>query len=151
MFDGQCTSAAATTTKEDITVLLAADWGVGQVVWSLLYFFLIFVWIMLIFQLFGDIIRSDDLSGWGKAIWSIFIIFLPFLGIFAYLIVRGGGMAERQVKAARQQEAAVQDYIRTTAGGPSAADELAKLADLHSAGKLDDAEYAAAKAKVINA
>ena len=151
MSDGPRTSATATTTKEDITVLLAADWGVGQVVWSLLYFFLIFVWIMLIFQLFGDIIRSDDLSGWGKAIWSIFIIFLPFLGIFAYLIARGGGMAERQMKAARQQEAAVQDYIRTTAGGgESQADQLAKLADLHSNGKIDDAEYAAAKAKVIN-
>lgn len=133
-------------------MLLAADWGVGQVVWSLLYFFLIFVWIMLIFNLFGDIIRSDDLSGWGKAIWSILIIFLPFIGIFAYLILRGGGMAERQVKAIKQQETAMQDYIRTTAGsGTSEADQLAKLADLHSSGKIDDAEYAAAKAKVINA
>jgi len=133
-------------------VLLAADWGVGQVVWSLLYFFLVFVWIMLIFNLFGDIIRSDDLSGWGKAIWSILIIFLPFVGIFAYLILRGGGMAERQVKAIKQQESAMQDYIRTTAGGgTSEADQLAKLADLHTSGKIDDTEYAAAKAKVINA
>jgi hypothetical protein len=129
---------------------LAAEFGTGQVFWSILWFFLFFVWIMLIFQIFGDIIRSDDMGGAAKAIWSIFIIFLPFLGIFIYLIARGGGMAQRQMKAAQAQEAAMQDYIRTTAGsGASAADELAKLADLHSQGKLDDAEYAAAKAKIV--
>ena len=130
---------------------LAAEFGTGQVLWSILWFFLFFVWIMLIFQIFGDIIRSDDMGGAAKAIWSIFIIFLPFLGIFIYLIVRGKSMGERQIKAAQAQEAAMQDYIRTTAGGgTSSADELAKLADLHAQGKLDDAEYAAAKAKIIN-
>jgi len=122
------------------------------VLWSILWFFLFFVWIMLIFTIFGDIIRNDEMGGWAKAIWSIFIIFLPFIGIFIYLIVNGGKMGERQVKAAQTQEAAVQDYIRTTAGGGgggSEADQLAKLADLHAGGKLDDAEYSAAKAKVI--
>ncbi len=133
-------------------MLLASDFGVGQVVWSLLYIFLVFVWIMLIFTIFGDIIRNDEMSGWGKALWSIAIIFLPFLGIFLYLIVNGSGMGRRQVAAAQAQEEAVQDYIRTTAGGGvSEADQLAKLADLHASGKLDDAEYAAAKAKIINA
>lgn len=132
-------------------MLLAAEFGTGQVFWSILWFFLFFVWIMLIFTIFGDIIRSDDLGGAAKAIWSVFIIFLPFLGIFAYLILRGGKMGERQLAAARAQESAVQDYIRTTAGsGTSAADQLAKLADLHTAGKIDDAEYAAAKAKVVS-
>lgn len=135
------------------TLLFAAEFGTGQVFWSILWFFLFFVWIMLIFSIFGDIIRSDDMGGVAKAIWSIFIIFLPFLGIFAYLIVRGGSMGERQLKSARKQEAAMQDYIRTTAGGAggaSAAEQLAQLADLHTAGKLDDAEYATAKAKVIS-
>jgi hypothetical protein len=133
-------------------LLLAAEFGTGQVFWSILWFFLFFVWIMLIFTIFGDIIRSDDMGGVAKAIWSVFIIFLPFLGIFAYLIIRGGSMGERQLKAARAQEAAMQDYIRTTAGGggTSAADQLTKLADLHTQGKLDDAEYAAAKAKVVS-
>lgn len=132
------------------TLQLAAEFGTGQVFWSILWFFLFFVWIMLIFTIFGDIIRSDDMGGVAKAIWSIFIIFLPFLGIFIYLIVRGGSMSERQMKAAKAQEAAMQDYIRSTAGsGASAADELTKLADLHTQGKLDDAEYAAAKAKVV--
>jgi hypothetical protein len=132
------------------TLQLAAEFGTGQVFWSILWFFLFFVWIMLIFTIFGDIIRSDDMGGAAKAIWSIFIIFVPFLGIFLYLIIRGGSMGERQMKAAKAQQAAMDDYIRTTASTGSAADELAKLADLHSQGKLDDAEYAAAKAKVVS-
>lgn len=140
---------SADSTK-GITLLLAAEFGTGQVFWSILWFFLFFVWILMIFTIFGDIIRSDDMGGWAKALWSIFIIFLPFIGIFAYLIIRGGSMGERQMKAAQKQEAAMQDYIRTTANTGSAADELAKLADLHSQGKLDDAEYAAAKAKVVS-
>lgn len=141
---------APTTDRKVRQLQLAAEFGTGQVLWSLLWFFLFFVWIMLIFTIFGDIIRSDDMGGWAKAIWSIFIIFVPFLGIFLYLIVRGKGMGERQMKAMKAQETAMQDYIRTTAGtAPSAADELAKLADLHAAGKLDDAEYAAAKAKIV--
>ena len=134
-------------------MLLAAEFGTGQVLWSLLWFFLFFVWIMLIFTIFGDIIRSDDMGGWAKAIWSVFIIFLPFLGIFIYLIVRGGGMSERQAAAAQKQNESMQQYIRATAGtdgGTSSADQLAKLADLHANGTLDDAEYAAAKAKVLS-
>jgi hypothetical protein len=142
---------ARTTDRKVRQLLLAAEFGTGQVLWSLLWFFLFFVWIMLIFTIFGDIIRSDDMGGWAKAIWSIFIIFLPFLGILIYLIVRGGGMAERNVAAAKKQQAMMDDYIRTSAAGDagSEADQLAKLADLHAAGKIDDAEYATAKAKVI--
>jgi Short C-terminal domain/Phospholipase_D-nuclease N-terminal len=133
-------------------LLLAVEWGSGQVLWSLLWFFLFFVWIMLIFTIFGDIIRSDDMGGWAKAIWTIFIIALPFLGIFIYLIARGGGMGERQVAAAKKQNEQMQEYIQATtaSGGTSDAEQLAKLADLHASGKLDDAEYAAAKAKVIS-
>jgi len=133
-------------------MLLASEFGVGQVLWSMLYFFLFFMWIMLVFNVIGDIFRSDDLSGWGKALWTAFIVFLPFLGVFIYLIARGGSMAQRQVNRVQAQEAAMQDYIRTTAGGgTSEAEQLASLADLHTAGKLSDDEYAAAKAKIINA
>jgi hypothetical protein len=132
-------------------LLLAAEFGTGQVFWSILWFFLFFVWIMLIFTIFGDIIRNDEMGGVKKAIWSVFIIFLPYLGVFAYLIINGNKMGERQVKAARAQEAAMQDYIRTTAGGgASPAEQLATLAELHTNGKIDDAEYAAAKAKVVS-
>ena len=130
-------------------MLLAAEWGTGQVLWSMIWLFMIVIWAWMIIVLFTDIIRSQDLSGWGKALWSLFIIFLPFVGILAYLIVRGGGMAERSAQAAQEANEATRAYIRDAAAVSSDADQLAKLADLHSSGKLDDAEYAAAKAKVI--
>ncbi|HBX10826.1 MAG: SHOCT domain-containing protein [Candidatus Microthrix parvicella] len=107
---------------------------------------------MLIFQIFGDIIRSDK-SGVAKALWSVLIIFLPYLGVFAYLIFNGSGMAQRQVKAAEDNQEAMQAYIRDaagTSGTGGTAEELTKLADLHNSGKLDDAEFAAAKAKLIH-
>ncbi len=130
-------------------MMLAAEWGSGQVLWSMMWFFLFVIWIWLIIVIFGDIIRSQDMGGWAKAFWVIFIIVAPYLGIFVYLIARGGGMAERAAASAQQANEATQAYIRDAAGVSSDADELARLADLHSAGKLDDAEYAAAKAKVL--
>jgi hypothetical protein len=129
--------------------MLAADFGTGEVLWSFLWFFIFIIWIYLLIFIFSDIFRSEDLSGWGKAIWTILIIFLPYLGIFAYLIARGGKMAERQAKSMQKQQAAMDSYIRTTASGASDAEQLAKLAELHTSGKLDDAEYATAKAKVL--
>jgi hypothetical protein len=130
-------------------MMIAAEWGVGQVLWSMLWFFMFVIWIWMIIAIFSDVLRSEDLSGWGKAIWSIFIIFLPFLGIFAYLIARGGGMAERSAKVAQDANEATQAYIRDAAAVSTDADQLAKLADLHAAGKISDTEYATAKAKVI--
>ncbi len=130
-------------------MMIAAEWGSGQVLWSMLWLFVFVIWIWMIIVIFSDILTSDDLSGWGKAIWSIFIIFLPFLGIFAYLIARGGQMSERSAKASQQANEATQAYIRDAAGVSTDADQLARLADLHTAGKMSDAEYAAAKAKVI--
>ena len=130
-------------------MLIAAEWGVGQLLWSMLWFFMFVIWIWMVVVIFSDIFRSEDLSGGSKALWSIFIIFLPFLGIFAYLIARGGKMSERAATAAQDANAATQAYIRDAAAVSTDADQLAKLADLHSAGKLDDAEYATAKAKII--
>ena len=98
-------------------MVFAAEFGVGQVLWSIFWFFLFFMWIWLVISIFGDIIRSDDMSGVAKAIWAALIVFLPYLGVFAYLIVRGGSMGERQLAAARAQEQAVDSYIRETAGG----------------------------------
>ena len=129
---------------------LAAEWGSGQVLWSLLWFFLFLVWFWLIIMIFTDLIRSDDLNGWAKAAWAIGIIILPFFGIFLYLIVRGGKMSDRAVTQAQQQQASVDSYIRQTAGSESSADQLSTLSDLHNNGKLSDEEYATAKAKVLN-
>ncbi len=92
--------------------MLAADFGTGEVLWSFLWFFIFIIWIYLLIFIFSDIFRSDDLSGWGKALWTILIIFLPYIGIFAYLIARGGKMAERQAKQMQTQQAAMDSYIR---------------------------------------
>ncbi|MDX2379603.1 MAG: SHOCT domain-containing protein [Acidimicrobiia bacterium] len=129
---------------------LAAEWGSGQVLWSILWFFLFFVWFWLVIMIFSDLIRSDDLNGWAKAAWALAIIFLPYLGILIYLIVRGGKMGDRAVTQAQKSQEQMDGYIRQTAGTSSSADELTKLAELHNSGKLDDAEYANAKAKVLN-
>ena len=130
-------------------MLLAAEFGTGQVLWSMLWFFLFFMWIMLVFNTIGDIFGSDDLSGWAKAAWTMFIVFLPFLGVFVYLIARGDKMAEHRADAYQEQEAAAQQYIRSAAGTSGAADQLKSLADLHDAGTLSDEEYAAAKNGVL--
>ena len=128
---------------------MLAELGTGQVFWSFLWFFIFVIWIYLLIFIFSDIFRSRDLSGWGKALWSIFVIFLPYLGIFVYLIVRGHSMADRQIAQAQAQQEAMDSYIRTTASSASSADQLAQLAELHTSGKINDAEYATAKAKVL--
>ena len=132
--------------------MLAAEFGTGQVLWSIIWLFLFVVWLWLIITLFSDIMRSDDLGGWGKALWALFIIFLPFIGIFAYLIVRGGGMGERAAKSAEEQDAAMRAYVQSASGGSSgvsAAEQVEKLAQLHADGKLTDQEFADAKAKAL--
>ena len=129
---------------------MLAEFGTGQVFWSMLWFFLFFIWIWLLISLFGDIFRSKDLSGWGKALWTIFIIILPFLGVLVYLIVRGNSMQERALQDAANRESQFRGYVQsvaTTGGG--AADELAKLADLRDKGVISDAEFQAAKAKAL--
>lgn len=116
--------------------------------WAMLWFFLFFIWIWLLISVFGDMFRSD-MSGWGKALWAIFVIVLPFLGVFAYLIVHGSKMHERTAKQAAVMEQAQQDYIRSVSGTESTADELAKLADLHTRGVLSDAEFNTQKAALL--
>ena len=128
--------------------MVLAAFQVGQVLWSLFWFVLFFLWIWLVISIFADIIRSDDLSGWAKALWSIFIIFAPYLGVFIYLIVRGHSMGQRTMAVMQAREQATREYIQDVAGG-STADELTKLADLHAAGRITDAEYEELKAKAI--
>lgn len=129
--------------------MIAAEWGTGEVFLSILWFFLFLMWMFLVIFIVFDIFRSHDLSGWAKALWVIGILVFPFLGILLYLVIRGGSMHERQVRAVEEQDAAMKEYIRDATSGPSAADELAKLADLHNAGKLSDEEFATAKARII--
>ena len=118
---------------------------------SVLWFFLFFIWIWLLITIFADIFRSDDLSGWSKALWCIFIIFLPYLGVFVYLIARGHKMQEHSMKEAQAQEAQLRQYVQNVAGsgGGGAADEIARLADLRDKGVISEAEFQQAKAKAI--
>ena len=129
--------------------MLAYDYPVLGVFWSMLMFFIWIAWIILVFRIFVDVFRSPDIGGFGKAFWCIFVIVVPFLGVLVYLIVHGGGMAQRDVDQARQNEAAFRSYIRDTAGTGGTADELTKLADLHARGALSDDEFAAQKAKLL--
>jgi hypothetical protein len=129
--------------------VLAAEWGTGEVFWSMLWFFLFFIWIWLLIMVFSHIFRSHDLSGWGKAAWSIFIILVPYLGVFVYLIARGNRMGADAAADAAAREASFQQYVRQTAGSTSTAEEVERLKGLHDQGILSDAEYAAAKQKAL--
>jgi len=131
--------------------VFAAEWGTGQVFWSFLWFFLFFIWIWLLIIVFSDIFRSRDLSGWAKALWVIFVIILPYLGVFVYLIARGHKMQEHAVQAAQAQDAAMRQYVQSAVqDGSSTADELAKLADLKAKGVIDDAEFERLKAQALS-
>lgn len=129
----------------------ASDFGSGQVFLSMLWFFLFFIWIWLLVMIFTDIFRSQDLSGWGKALWTIFVVVLPYLGVLVYLIARGRKMHERAEQAAHAQETEFRQYVQSVAtpDGHSSADEIARLADLHAKGVLSDAEFEQAKAKAL--
>ena len=118
---------------------------------TMLYFFLFIIWIWLLIMVFMDVFRSHDMGGVAKALWVIFIIVLPFLGVFVYLIARGGKMHERQAQQAADQQKAFDQYVREAAGtsGADTASQLSKLADLKSQGVLTDAEFEAQKAKLL--
>ena len=135
--------------------LADSSYPMAGVFWSVFIFFLWLIWIWILIWIFIDIFRSRDLSGWGKALWFLFILFLPLIGVLVYLIVRGGSMHERSVRQAQQEDQAAREYIREAAGtsGPSATqssvDQLAKLADLHDRGIISDDEFEREKAKVL--
>ena len=130
--------------------MLAYTYPLADLFGTMLGFFIFFIWFWLLIVIFGDIFRSRDMGGGAKALWIIFVIVLPFLGIFIYLIARGGKMHERAEAAAQQQQKAFDTYVRETAGGSSNVDELAKLADLKEQGVITDAEFDAQKAKLLS-
>jgi uncharacterized membrane protein YcjF (UPF0283 family) len=131
--------------------MLASSYPVLDAFLTMLYFFLFIIWIWLLIMVFMDVFRSHDMGGWAKALWVIFIIILPFLGVFVYLIARGGKMHERAAEQAAQQQKAFDQYVKQAAGTPgeTTADQLHKLADLKSQGVLTDAEFDAQKAKIL--
>jgi hypothetical protein len=137
-------------TKEDPSVL-AYTYPLADLLGTMLGFFVFIIWFWLLIVVFSDIFRSRDLGGGSKALWVIFVIVLPFLGIFVYLIARGAKMHERAAQQAQQQQKAFDQYVQQAAGsGTSAGDELSKLADLKAKGVLSDAEFEAQKAKILS-
>jgi hypothetical protein len=129
--------------------MFAATWGLGELLWAMLYFTCFFIWIWLAISVFVDIFRSPDMGGLHKAIWVVAIFIVPFLGVLVYLIVRGGKMNQHAIEAAKAQDAAMQNYIRNAAG-TTPADELHRLADLKDRGVIDQAEFDKLKGKVIS-
>jgi hypothetical protein len=130
--------------------MLAYSYPLLGVFWTMLEFFLFLVWFWLLVVVFGDIFRSRDLSGWAKGLWTVALVILPYLGVFIYLIARGGSMHERAVKTADQQDQELRSYIQDAAGGSGSADQLANLADLKAHGLITDTEFDAQKSKILS-
>ena len=128
----------------------AQDYPLLNLFWTMLWLFLWILWIFLLVRIILDIFRSDDLGGWGKAGWVIFIIILPFLGVIVYLIARGAGIQKRDVHEARRADQEMRSYIREVAPTQtSTAEELTKLAALRDQGVLTQAEFDTQKAKLL--
>ena len=131
--------------------MLAYDYPLLGLFWTFLWFFIWIAWIVLLFRVFADLFRNHSMGGWGKALWSIFVILVPFLGVLVYLIAHGHDMQKRDIETAKAQELAFQDYVRSAAGssGASTAEELAKLADLRDRNVISAAEFETQKAKLL--
>jgi hypothetical protein len=129
--------------------MTATGYPVLSIFWTMLEFFFFFLWIWLAISVFADIFRSHDMGGGTKALWAIFIVLLPFLGVFAYLIFRGGSMHERAAAQATLQQRAFERYAGHAPGATSTADQLHKLADLKERGFITEAEFQDEKAKIL--
>lgn len=129
--------------------MLIADYSFGEALGTVLAVFIFVAWIMVLFTILSDLFRDHEMSGWGKAVWVVFLIFIPFLTALIYLIARGSGMRDRALKEQAEQTKHFDEHIKETAG-TSKVDELANLAELHDKGKLSDAEYEQMKAKLLS-
>ena len=130
--------------------MTAYDYPLLGIFWTMLWFFMFVIWLMLLFRVITDIFRSDDLGGFAKMLWLIFVIVFPFLGLLIYVIARGNQMGQREISRMQSQQQAFDTYVRQTAGaGGGSADELAKLADLRDRGVLTASEFETQKAKLL--
>jgi Short C-terminal domain/Phospholipase_D-nuclease N-terminal len=131
----------------------SANYPVLDIFWSLLEFFLWVIWIWIMIWIFIDIFRSHDLSGWAKALWFLFVLIIPLVGVLVYLIVRGGSMHERAVRQAQHQDEAFRHYVQQAAANSpaSTADQLTKLADLRDRGVISADEFDREKQKLLAA
>jgi type VI protein secretion system component VasK len=134
-----------------MSALADSSYPLLNVFWTMFEFFLWIIWIWILIWIFIDIFRSRDLSGWAKALWFLFVLFIPLIGVLVYLIVRGSSMHERAVQDAQQQDKEFRQYVQQAAAGSpaSTADQLSKLADLRDRGVISAEEFEREKAKVL--
>jgi predicted PurR-regulated permease PerM len=131
-------------------MLLASSYPFLDVFWTILIFFVWVAWFMLLFRVIGDVFRRHDIGGFSKVLWLIFVIIVPFLGVFIYLIVESSGMTKRDLERAQEQQQRFDDYVRTTASsGGGAASELEKAKSLLDSGAISQSEYDTLKAKAL--
>jgi Short C-terminal domain/Phospholipase_D-nuclease N-terminal len=128
---------------------MSDDFGLGEVILSMFWFMLLIAWIWLLISILGDIFSDHDLSGGAKALWTLFLIVVPWLGALIYLAVRGASMNERSRRRAERAESEFRAYVRDASNGTSTADELSRLAELRDSGAITAEDYQAAKAKVL--
>ena len=128
---------------------MLATYSFGDVMWSMLVFFVWILWFWLLFTVFGDLFSRHDIGGWGKAAWVIFVIIVPFLGTFIYLIAEGRKMGERAAQRAQNQQSQMDDYVRSVASSGSATEEIAKGKQLLDSGAISEAEFDQLKAKAL--
>jgi hypothetical protein len=129
--------------------MLAANYPFLDVMWTMLVFFAWVIWFWLLITIFSDIFRRHDISGWTKAAWTIFVIILPFLGVFVYMIAESKGMAERNMERAQAAQSQADDYIRNVAVGSDPAEQIAKAKSLLDNGTISSSEFEALKQKAL--
>jgi len=130
-------------------MVLADNWTFGDAILVALWVFFLIIWIWILIAIIGDLFRDHTVSAWVKALWIIALVLVPFLTALIYIIARGHGMAERNVKAAQQAQQQMDDYIRQTAGESNVGDQLHKLDELRSKGSISQEEFDTAKAKLL--
>jgi hypothetical protein len=140
---------APPTNNQGVTVVAA--YSFGDVMWSMFVFFAWILFFWMLFIVFGDLFSRHDISGWAKAGWTVFVIILPFLGIFIYLIAEGKGMGERAQQRAQSQQSQVDDYVRSVAASGSPTEEIAKGQELLKSGAITQTEFDQLKAKALAA
>ncbi len=129
--------------------MLAADYPFLDVLWTMLFFFAFIIWFWILITVFADVFRRHDTSGFAKVLWIIFVIVLPFLGVFIYLIANHEGMTERSMKQAQAQQAQMDQYVKSVAGSGGAAAEIEKAKGLLDSGAITQAEFDSIKAKAL--
>jgi hypothetical protein len=132
--------------------MVLADVSFGDIFWSMLWFFFLFIWIIVLFHVLTDLFRDHSLSGLAKTLWVLFLVFLPFLAVFVYLIARGPGMTERAAAQHQRAQQQFEGYVRDVAAtsGATPAEQIAKAKELLDAGAIDQSEFDRLKAKALS-